>query len=320
MELIRLSITWLNRGIVEEIIFATEFYSAQQLYTFDDFLEEGVEYLVSFWIKADVASEIQFEIQNADYGGDYSGGMPVTTQWGYVEQTITPSTADKNKFLFDFGKSAATFYIDDVVVGKALESELKSAQDGPTYIEKTDEEKAQIIGDAMESWISEMVGHFKNDIKEWDVVNEPMNENGTVRDGNVNGELASDEFYWQKYLGKDYAVTAFNLARQYGNSDDKLFINDYNLEYSLDKCREIIEYVEYIESRGAQVDGIGTQMHVNIDSDTTRIIEMYNLLAATGKLIKVSELDVRVNTDAPSVEIIYTLLNIRVFFGCVFCF
>lgn len=281
---------------------AAQYYEAQQLYTFDDFLVEGTEYFVSFWVKADVACEIQFQIQNADYGGDNSEAIPVTTQWSYVERTITASTADKNKFLFDFGTHAATFYIDDVVFGIAPEPELKSAQDGPTYIEKTDEEKTQLIGDAMESWIAAMVGHFKNDIKAWDVVNEPMNENGTVRDGNVNSELASDEFYWQKYLGKDYAVTAFKLARQYGNADDKLFINDYNLEYSLDKCRGIIEYVEYIESQGAQVDGIGTQMHISINSDTTRIIEMFNLLAASGKLIKVSELDVKVETNAPSTE------------------
>ena len=72
-----------------------------------------------------------------------------------------------------------------------------------------------------------------------------------MRDGNV-AEPATDEFYWVKYLGKDFAVKAFQLARQYGNPDDKLFINDYNLEYSLDKTDGIIEYVKYIESKDFQ--------------------------------------------------------------------
>src|SRR5690606_2612088 len=105
---------------------------------------------------------------------------------------------------------------------------------------------------------------------------------------------AEDEFYWQDYLGEDYAVEAFKLAAQYGNSDDILFINDYNLEYNLDKCRGLIEYVEYIESQGGRVDGIGTQMHIAVDSDKEKITTMFELLAATGKLIKISELDLGV--------------------------
>src|SRR5690606_38177253 len=100
------------------------------------------------------------------------------------------------------------------------------------------------------------------------------------------------EFYWVKYLGVDYAVKAFELARQYGNPTDKLFINDYNLESRLDKCDGLIEYVNYIESQGAQVDGIGTQMHASLNTDKDMIDEMFKKLAATGKLIKVSELDV----------------------------
>ncbi|WP_342647313.1 endo-1,4-beta-xylanase [Mucilaginibacter sp. CSA2-8R] len=69
------------------------------------------------------------------------------------------------------------------------------------------------------------------------------------------------------------------------------FINDYNLEYDLAKCRGLIDYVSYIEKNGVKVDGIGTQMHINSNWDRSKIDEMFRLLAATGKLIKVSELD-----------------------------
>src|SRR5690606_4366605 len=87
------------------------------------------------------------------------------------------------------------------------------------------------------------------------------------------------------------------LAEQYGNSDDKLFINDYNLEYNLDKCRGLIAYVEYIESKGGRVDGIGTQMHISTNSDKEKIVQMFELLAETGKLIKISELDIGVGVQ-----------------------
>jgi len=111
-------------------------------------------------------------------------------------------------------------------------------------------------------------------------------------------ELGEDEFYWQDYLGKDYAVDAFKLAAKYGSSGDKLFINDYNLEYNLDKCKGLIEYVEHIESQGARVDGIGTQMHISTNSDKEQIVQMFELLAATGKLIKISELDIGVEKQS----------------------
>jgi GH35 family endo-1,4-beta-xylanase len=139
-------------------------------------------------------------------------------------------------------------------------------------------------------------------VKAWDVVNEPMDDgNPSELKSGVGRDLDADQFYWQDVLGKDYAVMAFNLARQYGNDDDILFINDYNLEYNLDKCQGIIDYVEYIESKGAVVDGIGTQMHISTNSDKQKIADMFSMLAATGKFIKVSELDVGVGaqtTDA----------------------
>jgi hypothetical protein len=84
------------------------------------------------------------------------------------------------------------------------------------------------------------------------------------------------------------------LARQYGNSSDKLFINDYGLENSLAKCDGLIDYVSYIESKGAQVDGIGTQMHLSLSADTSKIAQMFQKLAATGKLIKISEFDIQI--------------------------
>lgn len=170
-----------------------------------------------------------------------------------------------------------------------------SSGGGDQIIEKTQEEKADTLTTELERWIAGMMDLAKPYVKAWDVVNEPMSDGSPyeLKTG-VGKTLATDEFYWQDYLGKDYAVTAFNLAAQYGNVDDKLFINDYNLEYNLDKCRGLIAYVEYIESKGARVDGIGTQMHINSSSDKEKINQMFELLAATGKLIKISELDIGV--------------------------
>ncbi|MCU6167778.1 endo-1,4-beta-xylanase, partial [Enterobacter roggenkampii] len=99
-------------------------------------------------------------------------------------------------------------------------------------------------------------------------------------------------------------VTAIRIARsQEGHADDKLFINDYGLENSLDKCRGLIEYVKYVESKGVKVDGIGTQMHVSLNGvNKETIAEHFRLLAATGKLIKISELDMGINVDGKGIK------------------
>ncbi len=274
---------------------AANLWSAQQVYWYAQPLEQDKEYTLSFMVKATSNAGIQIQLQSDDYSANYYGGINVGTSWSQVQLTVTPSTADRTKLVIDFGQDAATYYFDDIVLT------AEGGGSGPTIIEKTDEEKTAIIGAAMEDWIGQMLTHYKDGIQAWDVVNEPMREDGTVRDGDVS-DLADDEFYWQKYLGDDYAVTAFTLARQYGNADDKLFINDYNLESNLIKCQGLIDYVSYIETQGATVDGIGTQMHISATSDKDMITQMFQKLADSGKLIKVSELDVRLGTASPTAD------------------
>jgi len=256
----------------------------------------GTVYTISFYIRSDAAGSMRCSTGGGT--AHYQNDQTTSTGWTKISWDITSNGAETGLF-FDLGKVEGTYYIDNVVVG------LKNS---PT-VELADTTKTRIIGNAMKSWISNMVGHYKDKVHAWDVVNEPMKEDGTVHDG-TETISATDQFYWEKYLGKDYAVTAFNLARQYSNTGDKLFVNDYNLESNLAKCRGLIDYVKYIENKGATVDGIGTQMHISITTDTTKVDQMFQLLAASGKLIKISELDVQVNTASPTTENMATQAHI----------
>ena len=85
-------------------------------------------------------------------------------------------------------------------------------------------------------------------------------------------------------------------------SDLKLFINDYNLESDWDdnkKLKSLIEWIKRWEADGTtQIDGIGSQMHVSCFADPAtqqskeeHVVKMLELLAASGKLVKISELD-----------------------------
>ncbi|KAA6331249.1 Endo-beta-1 4-xylanase Xyn10C [termite gut metagenome] len=270
-----------------------------------DFTESFVadkNYKISYWICSDATGSVRCSTSGkADYQGDQS----TSDTWKEIIWNIT-AIGGETGLNFDLGAKAGTYYIDDVIVQevKPVEAAAATFASGPTIIEKSDAEKTEIISAALDNWIKEMVGHYKDKVKAWDVVNEPMDDGkpSALKTGIGKTDLASDAFYWQDYLGKDYAVTAFNLARQYGNPNDILFINDYNLEQSLAKCDGLINYVNYIESKGITVDGIGTQMHLSITTNKDNIAQMFQKLAQTGKQIKVSELDITVGAASPTVE------------------
>ncbi len=288
-----------------------------QLVSPDITINPEMTYEISMWIRSNQEGSGRFSFQNmsnnypwADWlgtGGSWTESFETSPEWKQIKFKIGPDGAtdfagSTFKFQLDIGKQAGvTYYID---VETMAVQDPNNSGGAVVEVPKTDQEKTEIITQAMKTWIKEMMEHYSPDVHAWDVVNEPMNENGTLRDGNVDEEaMASDEFYWQKYMGKDYAVQAFNLARQYNsNPNAKLFINDYNLEYSMSKTDGLIEFVNYIEQQGAQVDGIGTQMHISANSDRELIAQMFDKLAATGKLIKVSELDVRLGTASPTNE------------------
>src|SRR5690606_4274498 len=118
---------------------------------------------------------------------------------------------------------------------------------------------------ALKTFIDGMVGRYKNKVKAWDVVNELFTDGGQIRN-NANSPApagASDWFVWSEYMkdDKEFGLKAFQYAAQADPNAD-LYINDYNLETSPAKLDALIAYVADLKSKGAKVDGIGTQMHV----------------------------------------------------------
>jgi endo-1,4-beta-xylanase len=123
-------------------------------------------------------------------------------------------------------------------------------------------------------------------------VNELFADNGNIRSNTNTDVTPSDVLVWSNYLGRDYALKAFQYAAA-ADPTATLYINDYNLESSNAKLDSLIAYVAELKARGAKVDGIGTQMHVTRNTGYAGIDRMFQKLAATGLKIRISELDVR---------------------------
>lgn len=205
------------------------------------------------------------------------------------------------------------------------------------YVLKTPAEKQAALEGAMEAWVSGVANHLKEKGVTpygYDVVNEPIADGSnkfrgldegifgsgddaapeeTVADG-LSLNWGNNHWYWGYYV-PDYHVKAFQLARKYLPAETKLFVNDYNLETSPKKLEALVKFVNEIDTKNGSpiVDGIGTQMHVTLSSsdDATKNAEniaalkekvdaMFQTMAATGKLVRVTELDISLGTGSPS--------------------
>lgn len=317
-------------------------YSSQFVYNLSAPLENGKTYVLRFQIRAEQpGGSIQFAWQNLSYGNGeiYHTFDNIGTDWVTFEEEFTCTKDDAQQLLFNFGKVASTYYIDNIEFGTRVEEPSQVQANRVTrattitYELKTLEEKQQALLGAMESWIGGMLQHVSGDQRfvGWDVINEPITDDGYYRgiDGHFGGTVEDDNgntvydqeptestteglnlnwggghFYWGYYLGMDYAVKAFELARQYAPADMKLYVNDYNLETNPSKLAKLIEFVNYIDQNSStQVDGIATQMHVDMNNLTReQVDQMFQTMAATGKLVRVSELDVKVGTATPSAD------------------
>lgn len=273
----------------------------------DGLLTNGTSYKLSFKIKGSVAGTITANLRNATSYAD-RGTFPtinVTTEWTTVTLSTTCNGDDADSFIFNVGNYVGDIYLDDV----RLYYETAGGE-----IEKTPEEKKEILTNAMDQWITGIMNATGGYVTTWDAVNEAISGGDSDGDGwydlqsAATSDDAANNFYWQDYLTpEDYVPIVTKLATQRFQeaggdpSQLKLFINDYNLEATWDnnkKLESLIHWISVWEAKGAKIDGIGTQMHVSYILNPTQqktqedaIVRMFQLMAATGKLVKISELD-----------------------------
>ena len=138
----------------------------------------------------------------------------------------------------------------------------------------------------MRSHIQTVVGRYKGRINAWDVVNEAIEDNGSLRKSK-----------WQQIIGDDYIEKAFQFAHE-ADPKAELYYNDYN-EWKPEKIQGIKTLVKQLKSKNIRIDGVGLQGHWGLEYPSTQEIE--NLFAEYGDLgvkIMITELDVTVLPDA----------------------
>ncbi|AUD03646.1 endo-1,4-beta-xylanase [Spirosoma pollinicola] len=130
--------------------------------------------------------------------------------------------------------------------------------------------------------IKTVAGHYSGKVYSWDVVNEALNEDGTMR-----------KSVFLQYLGEDFVTEAFRLAQQ-ASPKTELYYNDYNNEQPK-KRAGCIELVKKIKAAGVRIDGVGIQGHWHVGKIPLQDIEESIIqYAALGVKVMFTELDIEV--------------------------
>ena len=270
-------------------------------------------YAVDVEIKSTKSGNIKMTVQNG-WGGDAEsrdGTVALKEGWTTARFKMTLEQGGNYDFILKPETFDATLDLKSVTIKKIVKM---------NSIPLTPQEKSDTLTWAMNKWISGMMQATEGKVKAWDLINEAVSG-----DGDVNGfyplqtEATSEhnpqDFYWQDYFTPEMygpivekaARDAYAAVEGTTPEDLKLFINDYNLESDWDnnqKVKSLVYWIGVWEKKGKElgwntkIDGIGSQMHISyyeneqtLESKKKAIQNMLKIMAETGKLVRISEID-----------------------------
>jgi endo-1,4-beta-xylanase len=140
----------------------------------------------------------------------------------------------------------------------------------------------------LKAHIERVVGHYRGQLRSWDVINEPLADDGS----------GLRRHRWWRALGPEYIALALEWAHQ-SDPEARLLINEYGLEAQTPaaavKRHALLALLRDLRRRNAPLHGIGLQAHLQAGQNTGRYDELVGFLKqvqALGLEIQITELDV----------------------------
>ena len=270
-------------------------------------------YAVDVEIKSTKSGNIKMTVQNG-WGGDAEscdGTVALKEGWTTARFKMTLEKGGNYDFILKPETFDATLDLKSVTIKKIVKT---------NSIPLTPKEKSDTLTWAMNKWISGMMQATGGKVKAWDLINEAISGGGNVNgfyalQTEATSEHNPQDFYWQDYFTPEMygpivekaARDAYAAVEGTNPEDLKLFINDYNLESDWDhnhKVKSLVYWIGVWEKKGQElgwntkIDGIGSQMHISyyeneqtLESKKKAIQNMLKIMAETGKLVRISEID-----------------------------
>jgi endo-1,4-beta-xylanase len=209
------------------------------------------------------------------------------TTLGREFSMVTPENMMKFQFIHP-ARHVYNFCDGDALVDFALANGMKVhghalawGEAVPEWVSKGGFSDAEIV-DILHEHITTVVGHFRGRIAEWDVLNEPLDDDtNQLRDT-----------IWKHALGANYVATIFQWAHE-ADPAAKLYVNEYGIEESGAKANALFTLVKNARLAGVPIDGVGFQGHEDLgeESDPTELRANMAKYQPIGVVVRVSEFD-----------------------------
>ncbi len=150
----------------------------------------------------------------------------------------------------------------------------------------------------MREHIFAVVGRYKGRVNAWDVVNEALNEDGSMR-----------QSPWYRIVGPDYIAKAFEYAHE-ADPQAELIYNDYNIE-SGKKLEGAVALIRKLKAEGVPVTTVGIQGHYRLDwPDASSLDKAIAAFAGLGVKVAITELDIDVLPQATATQTAEVTLSV----------
>jgi endo-1,4-beta-xylanase len=202
------------------------------------------------------------------------------------EMKFDATEPQENKFSYDKGDKMVKYAKENGmrVRGHALAWHSQV----PGWVSNYSGQKEKMLA-VLKNHIDNVVGHWKGEVAEWDVVNEAVEDN-TPRTWRSNNSV------WFQTIGEEFLDSAFVWAHA-ADPDAELCYNDYAIEWGLgseSKAGFVLEQVKRWKANGIPITCVGTQTHIEISHETTpkNVRDFAKALAELGVTLNITELDI----------------------------
>ena len=156
----------------------------------------------------------------------------------------------------------------------------------------------------MKNHITKVMQHYKGKVREWDVVNECLDDDQTTVRSNPDSYDLRQQSVWQRAIGDDYIDSAFVYAHE-ADPDAELYLNDYGVELQ-GKAKSLAFYnlAVSLKNKGVPIHGVGLQCHFSVgEVDGVKLNRTIKKFAEAGLKCIITELDMGIpSTSSENLE------------------